>query len=33
MSKFDKLIERILSLDNNLRFEEVSKILENLGYE
>lgn len=33
MSKFDKLIERILSLDNNLRFEEVSKVLEHLGYE
>ena len=32
MSRFDKLIERILALDNDLRFEEVAKVLENLGY-
>lgn len=32
MSQFDKLLERIKSLDNNLRFEEIRKILESYGY-
>ena len=32
MSKFDKLIQRIESLDKNLRFEELKKILEAYGY-
>ncbi len=33
MSKFQKLIERIYNLSNNLRFEELSKVLESFGYE
>ena len=32
MSKFDKLLQRINSLDNNMRFEEVKKVLESYGY-
>ena len=32
MSKWDKLIKRIKSLDKNLRFEEIQKILEFYGY-
>ena len=32
MSQFDKLIQRIKDLDNNMRFEEVRKILEAYGY-
>ena len=32
MSQFDKLIQRIKSLDNNLRFEELRKVLESYGY-
>lgn len=32
MSQFDKLLERIRSLDKNLRFDEVRKVLEALGY-
>ncbi len=32
MSQFDKLLERIKSLDKNLRFDEVRKILEAYGY-
>lgn len=32
MSKWDKLLERILSLSNDLRFEELRKILESYGY-
>ncbi len=32
MSKWDKLIERILSLANDLRFEELRKVLESFGY-
>ena len=32
MSQFDKLIQRIYSLDKNLRFEELKKILEYYGY-
>ena len=33
MSKWDKLIQRIKSLDKNLRFEEIEKVLEYFGYE
>ena len=32
MSQFDKLIRRIHSLDRNLRFSEIRKILESYGY-
>lgn len=32
MSKWDKLLQRIQSLSNDLRFEEVRKILEAYGY-
>lgn len=32
MSKWDKLLQRIRSLFNDLRFEEVRKILEAYGY-
>ena len=32
MSKWDKLLQRIRSLSNDLRFEEVRKILEAYGY-
>lgn len=33
MSKWDKLIQRIKSLDKNIRFEEIQKVLEYFGYE
>lgn len=33
MSKWDKLLSRILSLDNELRFQELKKVLEYYGYE
>ena len=32
MSQFDKLLQRIRSLDKNLRFEELRKVLEHYGY-
>lgn len=32
MSQFDKLLQRIRSLDKNLRFEELKKVLEHYGY-
>ncbi len=32
MSQWDKLIERIRTLDKNMRFEELRKILEYYGY-
>ena len=32
MSKWDKLILRIKSLDKNMRFEELQKVLESYGY-
>ena len=32
MSKWDKLLERILSLSNDLRFSELQKVLESYGY-
>ena len=32
MSKYDKLLDRVKSLDRNLRFEELAKILERIGY-
>ena len=33
MSKWDKLLERILTLSNDLRFLELKKVLESYGYE
>ena len=32
MSKWDKLLEKIVSLSNDLRFAEVRKVLESYGY-
>ena len=32
MSRFDKLIEDILKLNKNLRFEDLSKVLVRMGY-
>ena len=32
MSRWDKLIKRILSLSNDLRFDELRRILESYGY-
>lgn len=32
MSQFDKLIDRIYSLDKDLRFDELRKVLEHYGY-
>ena len=32
MSQFDKLLERIMNLDKNLRFEELAKALKRNGY-
>ncbi len=32
MSKWDKLIARICSLDKNMRFDELRKVLESCGY-
>jgi len=32
MSQFDKLIERIDSLDKNLRFDELRRVIEYYGY-
>lgn len=33
MSQWDKLLERIVSLDKDMRFEELRKVLEYYGYE
>lgn len=33
MSSWDKLIQSILKLDKDLRFEELKKVLERYGYE
>ena len=33
MSQWDKLLRRLLSLDPDLRFEELRRILEQYGYE
>lgn len=33
MSKWDKLLARILSLSKDLRFDELKKVLESYGYE
>lgn len=33
MSKWEKLLERISSLSNDLRFEEISKVMESYGYD
>lgn len=32
MSKWDKLLEKILSLSKDLRFDELQKVLESYGY-
>ena len=32
MSQFDKLLLRIRSLDRNMRFDELQKVLEHYGY-
>ena len=32
MSQVDKLLQRIRSLDKNMRFEELQKVLEHYGY-
>ena len=32
MSRFEKLLGRLRSLDRNLRFDEIRKILESYGY-
>ena len=32
MSKWEKLIDRLYNLDRSLRYDELSKILENCGY-
>ena len=32
MSRFDKLLEKIKNLDNDLRFSELKKVLESYGY-
>lgn len=32
MSKYEKLLERVYSLDSNMRFDELKTILESLGY-
>ena len=32
MSQFDKLIQRILKLPRDVRFEELQKVLEHFGY-
>jgi hypothetical protein len=33
MTKWDKLLQRISSLSNDLRFEELRKVMESFGYE
>ncbi len=32
MSKWDKLLDRILNMSNDLRYDELKKILESYGY-
>ena len=32
MSKWDKLLQRIISLDKDMRFDELRKVLESYGY-
>ncbi len=32
MSQYEKLVLRVMKLDKNMRFEELQKILEGLGY-
>ena len=32
MSQFDKLLQRIRSLDKNMRFDELKKVLEHFGF-
>lgn len=33
MSKWDKLLDRICELSNDLRFDEIRKVMESYGYE
>ena len=33
MSRFDKLIDKILKLDKNLRFDELCKAIKSIGYD
>lgn len=33
VSQFEKLLQRISALENNMRFKELKKVLERLGYE
>ena len=33
MSQFDKLLQQIKSLDKNMRFEEIAKVLDHYGYD
>ena len=33
MSRWDKLLDRMLNLSNDLRYEELKKVLESYGYE
>ena len=33
MSRWDKLLDRIMSLSNDLRYDELKKVLETYGYE
>ena len=33
MSRWDKLLDRIMSLSNDLRYDELKKVLESYGYE
>ena len=33
MSRWDKLLDRILSLSKDMRFDELKKVLESYGYE
>lgn len=33
MSRFEKLLQRIRSLDKNMRFDELRKVLESYGYQ
>ena len=32
MSQYEKLVQRVMALDKNLRFDELKKILVRLGY-
>ncbi|MDR2166520.1 MAG: toxin HicA [Clostridiales bacterium] len=32
MAAFDKLVQRIINMDKNLRFEDIAKVLKRFGY-